>query len=58
MSYKIMKEYDPDGEEIGEHVRHLDEKNITTLIPYNEDNYLYQEYLAWVAKGNTAEPAD
>ena len=53
-----MKEYGPDGEEIGEHVRHLDEKNIATRIPYNEDNYLYQEYLAWVAKGNTAEPAD
>ena len=27
-------------------------------IPFNEANTDYQEYLAWVAKGNTAEEAD
>ena len=27
-------------------------------IPINEDNTDYQEYLKWVAEGNTPEPAD
>ena len=27
-------------------------------IPFDEENREYQEYLAWVDKGNTAEDAD
>ena len=27
-------------------------------IPLSTENTMYQEYLAWVAKGNTAEAAD
>jgi len=27
-------------------------------IPKTEDNLAYQEYLEWVAKGNTADAAD
>ena len=27
-------------------------------IPFDESNTEYQEYLAWVAEGNTAEAAD
>lgn len=28
------------------------------FIPFNTDNIDYQEYLKWVAEGNTPEPAD
>ena len=29
-----------------------------TSIPFDEANTDYQEYLEWVAKGNTPDPAD
>ena len=28
------------------------------FVPLDEDNTDYQEYLEWVAEGNTPEPAD
>jgi len=30
----------------------------TTSIPFDPANTDYQEYLKWVAKGNTPQPAD
>ena len=32
--------------------------NATLQIPFANDNTDYQEYLAWVAEGNTPEEAD
>jgi len=33
-------------------------KEDNTYIPFDEANTDYQEYLLWVAEGNTAEAAD
>jgi hypothetical protein len=30
----------------------------TAFIPFDPDNTDYQAYLAWVAQGNTPQPAD
>jgi len=48
--YKLLKSFD--GE-----IRNVlfDGKN---TIPFDPDNTDYQTYLAWVALGNTPQPAD
>ena len=39
-------------------IRTSSEDNLVYSIPISEGNKDYQEYLEWVAEGNTAEPAD
>ena len=36
-------------------VKHIENN---AYIPFNPANTDYQQYLAWLAEGNTAEPAD
>jgi hypothetical protein len=52
MSYKLQN--DPITNEQSIIVRLSD----NAFIPFDEANTDYQEYLKWVAEGNTPEPAD
>ena len=45
---------DSEGNKIGAIIRTTDKAS----IPLDENNRDYQEYLAWVADGNTPEAAD
>ena len=56
MIYKLVK--NPFTDEV-DCVQLTDSTSNTVLIiPFDEANTDYQEYLAWVAEGNTAEAAD
>jgi len=39
-------------------IKRILDDGTTSSIPKNEANTDYQEYLEWVAEGNTAEEAD
>ena len=45
---------DSEGNKIGAIIRTTDKAS----IPINEENADYLDYLAWVAEGNTPDPAD
>tara|TARA_B100000519_G_C13931237_1_gene291514 strand:- start:40 stop:231 length:192 start_codon:yes stop_codon:yes gene_type:complete len=55
--YKFIKEADGKMKQVKKIVTDT-EGSFTMFIPFVEDNRDYQEYLAWVAEGNTAEAAD
>lgn len=42
----------------GEYVLRVNEDGSKTAFPFNPANTDYQAYQAWLAEGNTPEPAD
>ncbi len=55
MAYKLLKN---PMTNVVDTVMYTDSTNIQKCIPFADDNTDYQEYLEWVAAGNTAEAAD
>lgn len=53
MTYKLLKDL-----ETGEESRMILRKTDNAFIPKSEGNRDYQEYLEWVAAGNTPQEAD
>ncbi len=56
-TYKLYKNSDGEVKFVTKNYD-LSEGNIVIDIPFDEENTDYQEYLEWVAEGNTAEAAD
>ena len=55
MKYKFLKNY---SNEIAGIMATDEINNLIYTIPLDEANTDYQEYLEWVAEGNTAEATD
>ena len=56
--YKLSKDLDGNVTVVNKAVDLTDQGYMKISIPFKEDNEDYQQYLEWVAKGNTAEAAD
>ena len=49
--------YEDDGTTIKSTYQDIEDTELKLGIPIDESNRHYQEYLVWVAAGNTADPA-
>ena len=51
-NYKLIKD------SLTNEVRSVKRTTDNVFIPFDDNNTDYQDYLAWVAEGNTPDPAD
>ena len=56
-TYKLYKNFNGELKFVTKNYN-LSEGSVITHIPFDNANTDYQDYLAWVAEGNTAEAAD
>ena len=58
--YKIRNHhsYEDDGTTIKSTYQDIEDTELKLGIPMDENNTDYRNYLAWVAEGNTPDPAD
>ena len=57
-NYKFLIIHHPDGSSDQTTTIKRTDTTPNLFIPFNDANADYQEYLEWVAAGNTAEAAD
>ena len=57
-TYQKIADLDDSGNKTGDMTDCIKRKEDNAQIPFDDGNKDYQEYLAWVAEGNTAEAAD
>lgn len=55
MTYQLVNA--PETSEVA-CIKHTNSSNQIRFIPLDPDNTDYQEYLEWVAEGNTPDPAE
>ena len=64
IKYKLIKKkkFTEDGivtpDDVDSVMQYETESDIKLVIPFIEENSDYQEYLEWVAAGNTPDPAE
>jgi len=58
IKYKLAKDKKITPNDVDSVIQYTTGSDRQLVIPFIEGNTDYREYLEWVAKGNTAEPAD
>ena len=56
-TYQKIADLDDSGNKTGDMTDCIKRKEDQAQIPFDNDNADYQDYLAWVAAGNTPEAA-
>ena len=57
MNYKFIKDRQT-GSNDTTAIQRINDNGTQCTIPFDDGNIDYQEYLAWLAEGNTPEAAD